>query len=284
MQSNTLVSYVPTVHAGYLKLFRKYQWGILYVLGSEFTKEFKSLVRNLPAAGPEEVAAMIRALGIFRDVRVLSRADLSDIEQIRYLVMPDEDVSREFAKKYLTNTGVVFDNSWRLRWDWGATVAHRKPAGERVVSVNYLDQEWMLQAQVVAMRSPDWWRQIGALLVKDGHILLKSFNAHMPSEQSAYHEGDPRSNFDPGEHIDASLALHAEMGVLATAAKRGIATEGCDFYSTTFPCPPCAYALAESGIKRLLYVDGYSLVAGAEALESRGVEIIRVEMNPPASK
>jgi dCMP deaminase len=280
----TIVAYVPAVHAGYLKLFRNYPNSVLYVLGSGFIGEFKSLVRNLPAAQPSEVAAMVRALDIFKDVRVLSTADLVHLEQIQHLIMPDEDVSREFAKKYLTNVDVTFDGAWRLRWDWGATVAHRKPAGERVVSINHLDQELMLEAQVIAMRSPDWWRQIGALLVKDGRILFASFNTHMPSEQSAYLEGDPRSNFDPGQHIDASLALHAEVGVLTAAAKRGIKTEGCDLYTTTFPCPPCAYAAANSGIKRLFYADGYSLVVGAEALESRGVEIIRVEMNPPASK
>ena len=58
--------------------------------------------------------------------------------------------------------------------------------------------------------------------------------------------------------------------------------EGCDLYVTTFPCPPCAHISAFTGIKHLFYMDGYSLVAGAEVLQAKDVEIIRVEMSSPS--
>ena len=134
----------------------------------------------------------------------------------------------------------------------------------------------MDSAASAAERSPDWWRQVGAVLARDGKIILTAYNTHLPSEQMAYVCGDPRSNFNAGEHIDASLAIHAEIAILAEAARRGIITEGCDLYVTTFPCPPCANAWANAGIKRLFYRGGYSLVAGAEALRSRGVELFTV--------
>jgi dCMP deaminase len=113
--------------------------------------------------------------------------------------------------------------------------------------------------------------------------LLGAFNQHVPSEQSAYLYGDPRSNFEAGQCIDMSGALHAEAGLIAEAARRGISTEGCDLFVTVFPCPPCAFLWAYSGIKHLYYVDGYSLIAGAETLQAKDVEIIRVEMNSPSS-
>jgi dCMP deaminase len=112
-------------------------------------------------------------------------------------------------------------------------------------------------------------------------VLLAAFNTHLPSQQSAYVMGDPRGNFKPGECIDASLAAHGEVSVIAEAANRGLSTKGCDLYVTTFPCPPCAASVALSGVHRVFYIDGYSRIEGAAALISRGVQIVRVELNTP---
>ncbi|MFH1178215.1 MAG: deaminase, partial [bacterium] len=165
---------------------------------------------------------------------------------------------------------------WRLRWDWGATQKKQRPKDEGTISVEEFDRDIMHMAFHFATRSPDWWRQVGAVLTNGRGIILSAFNRHVPSEQSEYCYGDPRSNFEQGENIDISGALHAEMGIIAEAARRGFSMEGCDIYVTTFPCPPCAYAIAHTGIKRLFYANGYSLVAGAEVLQAKGVEIIRV--------
>ena len=271
---SALIAYVPAPHRGYLTLFRKYQDRTLYILGNEFVSEFQSLVRNLPAPDPKEVCTMVQALGILREVRLLEPTMLDNLAGLS-IVMPDEDVSRAFAQTHLAGADVTFDGSWRLRFDWGAVTANKTPDGD-VISHAKLDQELMREATNQATRSPDWWRQVGAVLARAGLPLITAYNTHFPSEQSSYLEGDPRSNFGPGERIEVSAALHAEIAVLTEAARRGIATEGCDLYVTTFPCPPCAYAVANSGVKRLFYETGYSLLAGAEALTSRGVALIRV--------
>lgn len=282
--SNALVVYVPTPHAGYLKFFRAYAGSVLYVLGRDFVRQFPSLTRNLPGVEPEESQKMIQALDIFSDVRILDFENLDNARGSESdIVMPDEDVSRALAEKYFAHKSVVFDSSWRLRWDWGSVQKSYKPEGERTVSFNEIDRALMRRAFKSASRSPDWWRQIGALLVKDGEVLIVTFNQHVPNEQSAYHYGDPRSNFEAGRRIDVSGAIHAEAGLIAMAAKRGIAMGGCDLYVTTFPCPPCAYSCSLTGIRRLFYTEGYSLVAGAEALQAKNIEIIRVDMNSPSS-
>jgi dCMP deaminase len=279
-----VVAYVPSPHAGYLKFFRAHVGAILYVLGSDFIQQFPALVRNLPGVLPIESRRMILSLGIFSDVRILGFDNLEDVQKwSSSIVMPDEDVSRALAEKYFAGREVVFDGSWRLRWDWGSVQKSHRPEGERLVSANELDRVLMQKAFASADRSPDWWRQVGALLVRDGTVLLVAFNQHVPSEQSAYHYGDPRSNFEAGQRIDVSGAAHAEAGLIAEAAKRGIAMEGCDLYVTTFPCPSCAYSCSLTGIKRLFYTEGYSLVAGAETLEAKGVEIVRVDMTHPSS-
>lgn len=273
-----LVAYVPAPHGGYLKLFRAYAGSILYILGDEFIQQFPSLVRNLPGIKPEEAQQMIRSLGIFSDVRILSWANIEGVRQMD-VSMPDEDVSHALAKNHFAGTAVTYDGSWRLRWDWGSVQKARRPEGERVISVDELDRELMRRAFGIATRSPNWWRQIGALLVKNGEVLLAACNQDVPNEQSAYLYGDPRSVFDqPGQCLEVSGSIHAEMVLMAEAARRGISTKDCSLYSSTFPCPPCAYNWSFSGISRLYYADGYSLVAGAEALQAKDVEIIRVEM------
>ena len=274
-----VVAYVPTPHAGYLKFFRAYEGSTLYILGNEFILHFSALTRHLPGVDPKEVQTMIQGLHIFKEVHILRLRTLSlGPFWNKTVVMPDEDVSHAVAEKYFASVPITFDNRWRLRWDWGATQAKKRPEGESIISIDELDRDLMRFASGIASHSPDWWRQIGALLVKERCVLLSAFNQHVPSEQSAYCYGDPRSNFEQGQYIEVSGALHAEVGIIAGAARRGISMEGCDLYVTTFPCPPCAYACAYTGIKRLFYVDGYSLVAGAEVLKAKGVEIIRVEM------
>jgi dCMP deaminase len=276
LKSTVLVAYVPAPHSGYLKLFRKYTGGILYILGEDFIQKFPSLVRHLPGVKPEEARRMIGALDIFSDVRVLTFADIDTVRRSA-IIMPDEDVSRVFAKEYFAEATVVFDDCWRLRWDWGATQKKRRPGAEGAITRERFDQDIIRSAFRLATRSPDWWRQIGALLVREGEVLIATFNRHVPCEQSAYLEGDPRSNFEQGQYIECSSALHAEAGIVAEAARRGLSMDGCYLYVTTFPCPPCAYLCAHTGIRRLYYADGYSLVAGAETLQANDVEIIHVE-------
>jgi dCMP deaminase len=276
-QSKALIAYVASPHDGYLKLFRKYAGASLYVLGNEFAQDFVAIIRHLPGNNPEDSCRMIEALDIFAGVSVLTQENLAEALKFTTLVMPDEDIAHAFAETHLAGRDVTFDGTWRLRWDWNTSTYHRRPECETTISKSDFDRALMGEAGRQAERSPDWWRQIGALLVRDGEVLLASYNQHFPSEQTAYLLGDPRSNFEPGQCIDSSLALHAEVGLFTEAAKRGICTADCDLYVTTFPCPPCANAAANAGIKRLYYRDGYSLVAGAEALLSRGVRIIRVE-------
>lgn len=276
--STALIAYVPAPHRGYLELFRKYEGSTLFILGQDIINDFQPLVRHLPASDPEDVRTMVRALDIFSRVRKLTKDTLCEAKAFRNIVMPDEDVSRKVSQTYFAGKLISFENSWRLRWDWGETQKKCRPKVEGAITRSVLDRYLMRSAFKTAERSPDWWRQIGALLVKDKEVLIASFNQHVPCEQSAYLEGDPRSSFEQGQSIEVSAALHAEAGLVAEAARRGLSMEGCDLYVTTFPCPPCAYLCAHTGIKRLYYADGYSLIAGAETLHANGVEIVRVRM------
>ena len=45
---------------------------------------------------------------------------------------------------------------------------------------------------------------------------------------------------------------HAERNAIYSAAKRGASTNGCTMYLMWFPCAPCARAIIQCGIKRLV--------------------------------
>jgi len=274
-----VVAYVPVLHAGYLEFFRKYPNSQLYIFGPDITSEFSHLERDIRALSPYDMKLVVKALGIFSKVHVLDHDSLRSLgKSRRKIVLPDEDVSREIAARYFPKKRVIFESVF-LRWDKKNTMSERVVSPDRIISTDAFDREMMNRAHKEALKSPDWWRQVGALVVKNGKVLFHAFNKHMPSEHSLYALGDPRGNFDWGERIDLSKALHAEVGVIAQAAKRGVSVDRAWLYITTFPCPPCALSIAEAGFERVYYKEGYSLIGAEETLRSYGVEIILIQ-NP----
>jgi dCMP deaminase len=282
---NTIIAYVPVLHAGYVRFFEKYG-GNLYLIDPSVVPEVEYLVRDLRALDVHDMCDAIYSLNVFKQITVLDQKNLLSCDHFPSgkIILPDEDVSQQFVQKYLPNrSDVVFDSIF-LRWNWGnVTSAHRVSAD---ASLTYDDfhQHLMAQAYRASQQSPDWWRQVGALVMKNGEVLDVFYNEHLPTSAAAYAEGDPRTPFNPGERIDLSLALHAEAAIVSWAALKGISLRGASVYVTTFPCPGCARLLARSGIHQVYFSEGYSLLDAEDIFRHFGVEIIHVEMsttNPP---
>jgi dCMP deaminase len=268
-----IVAYVPVIHSGYIKLFKKYP-DTLYILGENLLAELPRIERDLRALSPEEAKKAAAALGIFSEVRVIEKdnIDKADYE----FIMPDEDIMHTIAEKYFSKDKVIFENIF-LRWDRVIPTKEISPSPSRKISHEEFDREVMKKANSESEKSPDWWRQIGAIIIKDSKIILQGHNKHLPSERTTMFQGDPRSNFDAGERIEISSALHGEAGLIALAAKKGISLEGTSIYVTVFPCPNCAKLIAASGIKKVFYSKGYSLLDAEDIFESFGVELIKVD-------
>lgn len=278
-----IVGYVPVIHTGYLQLFAKYEGSDLFVLGEEFLAEEAHLARDMRALPPETIATFANTLPTVGSARVLGKEDLGKLLRYSNVTLPDEEISRTFAQNHLADVQdrVVFEQVF-LRWDRMVSTANREIEGVRCEKLEGVKHELMHRAVTASYLSSDWWRRIGALASRDGQVLSVSFNHHYPSEHSPYITGDPRSNFNAGEFIDRSTALHAEMGIVVQAASSNLSLRDADVFVTTFPCPPCATALAACRIKRLYYLEGYSLVAARQILESASVEIVHAIENPPS--
>lgn len=234
--------------------------------------------RDIRALTPAEARVMLAGLKIFERIVVLNKQALGDLQnEILPIILPDEDVNRHFAEAYLPDKKVEFVSVF-LRWDKQISTKEFEVAPDRVISRDAADRDMMGKAAAAAAHSPDWWRQIGAVAVKDGKILLAAYNKPVPSKDYTLGPfGDPRSNFDAGERFELAKTIHAEAAVIAEAARRGIRLAGAALYATTFPCPVCAKSIAAAGIKRVYYSKGYSLLDAEDVLRAHGVEIVLVK-------
>ncbi len=276
MKKNIIITIVPTIHSGYISLFKKYS-GSLYVLGLDFVKDFPHIERDLRTPDTEDLKSMISALGIFDEINFLDRETISKINlENAQIIMPDDDINKDIAKKYLVGKDIIFESVF-LRWDKQITLMENKIPQGRIISESEADKELMSQAFEESKKSSDWWRQIGAFIVKDGKVILAGHNKHLPSDFNLDTYGDPRSNFDGGVNIELSTAIHGEASLVALAAKKGISLEGTSLYLTVFPCPVCAKLVSEAGVKKVYYSKGYSLLDAEDIFKAKGIEVILVK-------
>ncbi len=192
--------------------------------------------------------------------------------------MPDEDITRELKEKYFSDAVVSFAPVF-LRWEKQISQTELVIAPDRIISTDEADRELVKAAVAEAAKSSDWWRQVGAVAVRDGKILFSGYNRHMPSDMSMDAYGDPRSSFDAGIRIDLSTAIHGEASLIAKAAKEGVALKGASLYVSTFPCPACAKLIVDAGIEKVFYLKGYSLLDAENILKSADIEIVMVKMD-----
>lgn len=273
--SKILVAYIPVLHAGYVALLKKYPYP-LYILGKDLMLEFPRMEREVRLLAPEDMKKAIDGLGIVPEVTILEKKDTGTISEELELIMPDEDLMQYIAETYFTNHKTVFEKVF-LRWDKPITLKESIVDPNRIISQEEFDRDMIKLAFDTADKSSDWWRQVGAVAVKDDKVLFARYNKHLPSAHSLYENGDPRNNFDAGEHLDLYTSIHAEAGIIAEAAKKGVSLDSATMYITTFPCPACAKSIVEAGVKKVLYSRGYSLIDAEKLFNQYGIEIVLVQ-------
>lgn len=118
-----------------------------------------------------------------------------------------------------------------------------------------IDTYFMNLAEVVATRSTCLRRNIGAVLVKDNHLVSTGYNG--PVKGSKHCETCRREHIPSGERQELCSAVHAEANAIAQAAFHGISTEGSTVYCTHKPCFTCAKLLVNAGVEQVIYKEGY---------------------------
>jgi len=274
----TLVLYVPVLHQGYLQLFNRFRnIDTLYLIGDEIEKDVRFLEREIRAIPAKEMRTIIQAMGVFRVVRILT-PDIPDylLEKNVGLITVDEGISRRTIERFFPNAHVEYIPVF-LRWDEQHVQSETPIQSSRLVSNT--DTDFMGAAKILGQRSSDWWRQVGAILVKDGQILFEQYNQHMPSEHAPYAFGDIRDFITAGTMSEFSSSVHAEQAIITSAAYTGTSLKGSSIYVSVFPCAVCAKLIALSGITKCYYGAGHATFDGEKILNAYGVELIYIAPN-----
>ena len=124
------------------------------------------------------------------------------------------------------------------------------------------DHRFMEMAKLVASWASCYQteRKIGAVIVKDKRVMTTGYNGAPAGIRTCVEKGVcPRQEMGipSGQHHELCYAVHAEQNAIIQAAKLGISIDGATLYCTHQPCVLCAKIIVNSGIRRVVYGEGY---------------------------
>jgi dCMP deaminase len=124
------------------------------------------------------------------------------------------------------------------------------------------DEYFMNIAQVVASRSNCSRRHVGAVIVRNRHILSTGYNGTPHGVTNCFDGGCPRCAHTKasGTHLEECLCVHAEQNAICQAALHGHAIEDATIYVTISPCLTCAKLIINSGIREVVYEGEYAFL------------------------
>jgi len=139
------------------------------------------------------------------------------------------------------------------------------------------DQYFMSMADLVSSRSTCVRRRVGAVIVKDKHILSTGYNGSPKGTRHCEEQGCIREqmNIPSGVRHELCRGVHAEQNAVAQAAYFGISVKDATLYTTTFPCSMCAKILINSGIREIVYDEGYMDDLSKDLLKETNIVIRR---------
>ncbi len=121
------------------------------------------------------------------------------------------------------------------------------------------DEYFMEMAHVVAKRSTCLRRKVGAILVKEKHILSTGYNGAPKGLKHCSETGCLREdqNIPSGERHELCRGLHAEQNAIIQAAVFGVSIKGSVLYCTSTPCVVCVKMLINAGVTEIIYAGDY---------------------------
>ena len=124
-------------------------------------------------------------------------------------------------------------------------------------------------------------RQVGAVIAKNKRILTTGYNGASCGIESCKDRGEclrRKLNIPSGTRHELCYATHAEQNAIVQAARMGIAIDGATLYCTHQPCTICAKLIINSGIKRIVYKEGYPDDFSLQLIKEAGVELEQLEI------
>ena len=111
-------------------------------------------------------------------------------------------------------------------------------------------------------------KQVGAIIVRDRMIISDGYNGTPSGFENCCEDT---------EGLTKWYVLHAEANAISKVARSTQTCENATLYITLSPCKECSKLIHQSGIKRVVYQNGYHDDAGLAFLEKAGVIVDRIQ-------
>ena len=137
------------------------------------------------------------------------------------------------------------------------------------------DEYFLKIASVVAERSTCRRHHVGAVAVRDKHILATGYNGAPSDFRDCLDLGCLRDelHIPSGERQEICRGIHAEQNVIIQATLHGVSLEGSTIYATHTPCILCAKMLVNAKIKRFISFGRYNDNSFIDLFKEAGIEV-----------
>ncbi len=145
------------------------------------------------------------------------------------------------------------------------------------------DEYFLKIASVVAERSTCHRHHVGAVAVRDKHILATGYNGAPSGLKDCLELGCLRNelNIPSGTRQEICRGIHAEQNVIIQASLHGVSLEGSTIYATHTPCVLCAKMLVNARIKRYVSFGEYNDSSFIDLFREAGIEV-DIKKRPPS--
>ncbi len=132
------------------------------------------------------------------------------------------------------------------------------------------DKAYLRMAKTWSALSHCSRKQVGAIIVKNGMIISDGFNGTPSGFDNCCEDENGETHW---------YVLHAEANAILKVAKSTQDCQNATLYLTLSPCKDCSKLVVQSGITRVVYINGYKDQSGIQFLKEAGVEVEQIE-NP----
>ncbi len=137
------------------------------------------------------------------------------------------------------------------------------------------DEYFLKIAAVVAERATCRRHHVGAVAVRNKHILSTGYNGAPSGARDCLELGCLRDELKipSGTRHEICRGIHAEQNVIIQASLHGVSLEDSTIYATHTPCNLCAKMLVNAKIKRLVTFGSYNDSSFTELFREAGIEV-----------
>lgn len=144
-------------------------------------------------------------------------------------------------------------------------------------SMDKWDKRFMAMAELVGSWSSCLRRQVGAVIVKDHRVIATGYNGAPSGIINCKDRGyclRDKNKIESGTHAEMCYSNHAEQNAIIQVARLGATSViGATLYCTHQPCTVCCKLIISSGIKRVVYKEGYPDQMSIDLFNEAGIKL-----------